>query len=249
MDGRDGTGHNPAPAYDALSFGRYLKAIRLEAGITLEAVAATTRIPPGVLRSLEAEDHARLPDEVYMKGFLRSYAEVLALDPDDIIRRYQADCRLLRRAARYHADLLRSRKRFWFKMMMGIAALTCLILLSTALMGPPEQGKRGPPSVAQPAAMVLAKPKFLRPPPPPQHHSLVITAMADTWIKVIIDGQMPRKYSLKTGERITLKATRYFNLLMGNAGAITLVFDHKPLPQPGKTGQITTLWLPRHHGR
>jgi hypothetical protein len=73
--------------------------------------------------------------------------------------------------------------------------------------------------------------------------------MAETWIKVIIDGQMPRKYPLKPGDKLELTATRDFNLLIGNAGSVTLMFDHRPLPVPGKTGQTVTLWLPRHHGR
>jgi transcriptional regulator with XRE-family HTH domain len=251
MDGRDGIGHSPDPAYDALSFGRYLKAIRLQRGIALEAVASETRIPCSVLRLLEAEDHATLPDEVFVKGFLRSYAETLTVDPENIVRRYQADSHLYRRAARYRTDLTQSHRQFWFRIMMALAALTCLILVSAALMMAPSRLKEPPSGDRPPLAPQAQQQARQRMPLAPlsPSHSLVITAMAETWIKVIIDGQMPRKYALKPGERIELTATREFNLLIGNAGGIALIFDHNPLPIPGKTGQTVTLRLPRHRGR
>jgi cytoskeleton protein RodZ len=252
MDGRDGTGHIPAPAYDALSFGRYLKAIRMEKGIAMEAVVSETRIPGSVLSSLEAEDHDTLPDEVYVKGFLRSYAQILDVNADIIIRRYEADCRLHRRAARYRADLIRSGRRFWSWITLSVTAFACLILVSAVVLMVPDLAKEAPrrdkPALPPPVQHKAAPQRPQQAGLAPKHH-LTVTAMAETWIKVIIDGQMPRKYPLKPGDQLELTATRDFNLLIGNAGSVTLMFDHMPLPVPGKTGQTVTLWLPRRHGR
>ncbi|MGD8365135.1 MAG: helix-turn-helix transcriptional regulator, partial [Desulfobacterales bacterium] len=56
----------------ALSFGRYLQSIRVEKGISLKAVSQETRIRLETLHFIEGEDHQHLPDEVYVKGFLRA---------------------------------------------------------------------------------------------------------------------------------------------------------------------------------
>ena len=67
---------------ESLSFGRYLQAIRLEKKISLEQVSQQTRIGLGNLLLLEQEDHEQLPAEVYVKGFLRSYAKAVGADGD-----------------------------------------------------------------------------------------------------------------------------------------------------------------------
>ena len=72
---------------ESLSFGRYLQAIRLEKNISLEQVAAQTRIGLGNLMLVEQEDHDQLPAAVFVKGFLRSYAAAVGADGDEAVRR------------------------------------------------------------------------------------------------------------------------------------------------------------------
>jgi len=72
---------------EPLSFGRYLQDTRLEKKISLEQVSQQTRIGLGNLLLIEQEDHEQLPAEVYVKGFLRSYAKAVGADGDEVIRR------------------------------------------------------------------------------------------------------------------------------------------------------------------
>ena len=58
-----------------LSFGRYLKNIRLEKGLHLDMISKETRIGLHNLALIESEDHKNLPAEVFVKGFLRAYAK------------------------------------------------------------------------------------------------------------------------------------------------------------------------------
>ena len=74
----------------SLSFGRYLQSIRLEKKISLEQVAAQTRVGLGILLLIEQEDHEKLPAEVYVKGFMRSYAAAIGADGDEAVRRYES---------------------------------------------------------------------------------------------------------------------------------------------------------------
>jgi curved DNA-binding protein CbpA len=68
--------------------GKTLKQIRERMGIELQAVSAETKISPKILQSIEEEAFGKLPTLVYLKGFLRSYAQSLGLDPTRVIEGY-----------------------------------------------------------------------------------------------------------------------------------------------------------------
>lgn len=53
---------------------------RQQKSITLDAVATATYIPQRLLQALEAEQFERLPEPVYVQGFIRRYADYLGLD-------------------------------------------------------------------------------------------------------------------------------------------------------------------------
>nr|CAA6821558.1 MAG: Unknown protein [uncultured Thiotrichaceae bacterium] len=71
------------------SLSRSLKRCRDEAGITVEGAAAELRLPLSVLKSLEEENFAELPDPPYIRGYLRSYARLNDSDPTNLINHYE----------------------------------------------------------------------------------------------------------------------------------------------------------------
>ncbi len=71
------------------SFGEYLRRQRELRGLSLEQVAEQTKISLRALRALEAEDWDILPAEVYIRGFVRCYAEAIGLDPNEALYRYE----------------------------------------------------------------------------------------------------------------------------------------------------------------
>ena len=64
--------------------GSLLKTLRETAGLTLDQMAANTKISKRYLRAIEADDYATLPAKVYTRGFVRLYASVLGLDADRV---------------------------------------------------------------------------------------------------------------------------------------------------------------------
>jgi cytoskeleton protein RodZ len=70
------------------SVGEYFKQVREAKGLTLEEVASKTRIHPEFLKALEEGNFAKLPDQVFAKGFVRAYARSLGMDEDETIRRF-----------------------------------------------------------------------------------------------------------------------------------------------------------------
>jgi transcriptional regulator with XRE-family HTH domain len=65
--------------------GPYLKAQRKRRGMSLDQLAAATKIPRPQLELLEADRYEELPGMVFTKGFLRCCARALELDPDTVL--------------------------------------------------------------------------------------------------------------------------------------------------------------------
>ena len=67
------------------SLGEVLRHARLVKGVTVEEAERVTRIPHRYLEALEQENFGILPAPVYARGFLRSYAGYLGLDPAELL--------------------------------------------------------------------------------------------------------------------------------------------------------------------
>jgi cytoskeleton protein RodZ len=72
------------------SIGRYLANQRRLRGITLEELSDRTKIPSRNLERLEAGAFDRDPDG-FARGFVRTVAEALGLDPDEAVMRLLAE--------------------------------------------------------------------------------------------------------------------------------------------------------------
>ncbi len=70
--------------------GDALRDARTQTGATLADAAAETRIRESYLAALEEERFDHLGGDVYVKGFLRSYARYLAIDPEPLVEAYRA---------------------------------------------------------------------------------------------------------------------------------------------------------------
>jgi transcriptional regulator with XRE-family HTH domain len=65
--------------------GETLRRARLSKNVTFEDAERVTRIRREYLEALEREDFNKLPAPVYARGFLRSYAGYLGLDPGELM--------------------------------------------------------------------------------------------------------------------------------------------------------------------
>jgi cytoskeletal protein RodZ len=71
------------------SIGEFFRHVRETKGLSLEDVASKTRIHPDFLIALEEGNFTKLPDQVFAKGFVRSYARSLGLDEEEAMRRFE----------------------------------------------------------------------------------------------------------------------------------------------------------------
>jgi cytoskeletal protein RodZ len=67
------------------AFGQKLRKEREKKRLSLEQLAARTKVAASLLRSLEAGDCARWPGGIYSRGYIRAYAEAIGLDPEQTV--------------------------------------------------------------------------------------------------------------------------------------------------------------------
>ncbi len=70
------------------SVGDFFRQVRETKGLTVDEVASKTRIRTDFVKALEEGNFAKLPDQVFARGFVRSYARSLGLDEEDAIHRF-----------------------------------------------------------------------------------------------------------------------------------------------------------------
>lgn len=86
---------------DQQTFGPRLRRERERRGISIETIAAATKVGSDLWEGLERNDFSRWPSGIFARAFVRDYARAVGLDADDIVDEF---CRLFpvgdRRAAR-----------------------------------------------------------------------------------------------------------------------------------------------------
>src|SRR5437762_2590865 len=71
------------------NFGTSFKRAREAKGISLDQIAIETRISTRFLAAIENEEFHVLPGGIFNRGFIRSYAEKVGLDPDQAVADYK----------------------------------------------------------------------------------------------------------------------------------------------------------------
>jgi len=70
------------------SLGWNLRSERERRGITLEAIAQSTKIRPSLLAALESGDVSKLPGGIFRRAFLRAYAAAIGVPPEPLVAEF-----------------------------------------------------------------------------------------------------------------------------------------------------------------
>ena len=150
------------------SIGEFFKQVRETKGLTIDEVASKTRIRSDFVKALEEGNFAKLPDQVFARGFVRSYARSLGLDEEDAIHRFiqsagafyeKQDERERLKVRQVQEERKRQANRKAVAIAIGIAVVTLVFLLSreqssllvrrSATDLPTASGKRMPPPAGE----------------------------------------------------------------------------------------------------
>jgi cytoskeletal protein RodZ len=74
---------------DHVEFGKYLSQQRELRGLSRDEVSRVTKISPSLIAALEEGQMERLPARVFVLNYIRAYATVIGLAPEEAVLRYE----------------------------------------------------------------------------------------------------------------------------------------------------------------
>lgn len=229
------------------SFGSYLKGLRQWKKISMEAVAAEIKISLSQLEQLEAENHKSLPDDVFVRGILRSYARFIGVDENDIIDRYMVSRGTCGRDPRNlpARDKAANGFRPGRRLVPGI--LLILIVISVLYMVYETSLDSSP--------MMPRERKFDFQAIQQSHDihprdtrngawRLEMAATKKTWVKIQPDDQEALEYILFPMDYIELAASSRIRLQIDNADGLNIRLNGHPVAVNKKNGDVINIDLP-----
>jgi hypothetical protein len=222
--------------------GTTLREARTGLGLELPDVQAVTKISVRFLRALEAEDWDAIPGPAYVRGFLRTYAEFLNLDPDPLLAELEvaegADIRELREPIIETGELPGARR-----VRAGpaiAAALVAVVVLLIALGGgdgggDDRSGARDTAANETSAETTETRtdPEAVEPETGPREVSLALRATGEVWV-CLVDRrgrELIEAETLADGDRRGPFESKRFLLTTGN-GQVRLTANRGQLEVP-----------------
>jgi cytoskeleton protein RodZ len=244
---------------DMPNFGASFKQARESKGISRDQIAAETRISTRFLLAIENEEFNLLPGGIFNRGFVRTYAEKIGLDPEQALADYErlAEVRAPSEIPAVPATPREKTDRHLYPVAIGgLVLLVLIIYVVTRESSNTAQTASAPPPASAPA--IIQTPRPTPPPttppettsaapepepaPKPEPLRIDMQLKDTTWIKVDADGT-----TVNPGEIVEPGMTRHYAaqnsifLVIGNAAGLDLKINDMPSKNLGKSGQVREL--------
>ena len=112
------------------AFGEHLKREREMRGVTLEEVAAATRISTRFLEAIENQQWDRLPGGAFNRGFIRSIARFLGLDEESMVAEYALETKGAMTPSAMSQASMQAMPRDWRPLIAAAVGLLLLLILA-----------------------------------------------------------------------------------------------------------------------
>jgi cytoskeleton protein RodZ len=105
-----------------------LRKIRESLGMSIDEISRVTRIGTSALEAIEKGDFDRLPEPVYARSFIETYAKIIGIEREKILSRYES---YLEREESFVAPK-KPKKQSWFRSHLGII-IWCIVFFCVVL--------------------------------------------------------------------------------------------------------------------
>ena len=248
---------NSAQQQQLEEIGLKLNHVRTAKNISLDTVAANTRIAKRLLEAIESGNIAGLPEPFYIRALVAKFArEIGATEIEFIIQ-----SSLNAEAAKTNGDR-QSHRRYWLNFQLRSLHLyllyVLLIIISvqvlTILVERPvviNQILEEKPTLESEVQQSEATAPIQQPESDPQFVSrsnnsdsvtVGINLQERCWLKVMVDGKLAFEGTLPKGTQRQWTGDREVTIRAGNAGGVVITFNNqqqKVLGAPGEVEEIT----------
>lgn len=237
--------------------GGYLKRVRETLGYSLEEVSDVTKINPHYLEAIEKEDFSRLPAEIFVKGFLRSYAGFLGINEEEVIKKF-IETKNIKKP--FHEPPRPSiseieKKRISIppdKIKIFIPIGVVIVIFSLIMIfagGNEERSAKSPSPPVEETEKIPGTPegnipvvatKDVKTPGivATEGFKLKIIAKDMTWILAKIDERVTKDVLLRPGDTVVWRGAEKVVMTIGNAGGIEIEVDGKKYSNFGEHGEV-----------
>jgi len=228
--------------------GTKLKKAREKKRLSLEEVSQKTKIHPKVLEALEEDRAEQKLSKAYIKGFIRSYAHLVGLDGEELVRDYlEGSSTVAPPSLPAALDTFFSLEEErgvspWVKRSLILIFLLGAILfigvgLSKIRVGGIQTVSLGDPSITHPLRIPESEPLKLK-----------LRAKENTWVAITSDGRLVYQGLLAKGKEETWGGQRRLLISLSDGGGVSLELNRKSLGVPGEKGRPLENLVMTHEG-
>jgi cytoskeleton protein RodZ len=226
-----------------MSLGDRFRAAREQRGQTLSDVGEHLHIRSVYLAAIEEENWKAIGAPVYTRGFLRTYARYLGLDPEEAVAAFNLAENVVPgpvaapppsgRSTRKADQPGRLTPLLWFLSLVALGLIGFVVYLAVT---PPHvvQTASSSPAARQVTALPSAVPTPL---PVAQPQTLQISLTGRSWLRVVVDGNVSMEGTFPAGTAKTFRGKRAL-VRVGNAGGVQITVDGKPVGKLGRPGDV-----------
>lgn len=232
-------------ADDVVTVGQRLREAREAKGLSIEDIAASTRIPTRHLSSLENSDWEKLPAATYSVGFAKNYAGAVGLDRNEIGEQLRAEMGGSPRAQTIYpevyeaADPARTMPK---GLVFGALALLAVVVIALTWLSnrslKADEAAPAQENVVAPEANAVAPAPA---PAPTAAGRVVLTATDAVWISVKDGGAILKQGELAVGETYEIPANATAPVLTtGKPEALRISVGTTVAPAIGPAGKTVS---------
>lgn len=232
--------------------GSYLRAFRQQQSLSVEDVAAQTRIQARLLKAIEEGDIEPLPEPVYIRAFIKRYANALELDGEEFASDFPIGPNFLfSKPSWRHISVgqLRPLHLYLLYIVLVVSAVSSLSYLvnrsaiqasSSESQSPDNLLLNNQNSLRASQVKPISSPMVVESPPASSDKPVRVgmTLKSQSWIRVVADGKTEFEGVLPEGYQKTWVADKKLIVRAGNAGGVVVAFNNEQAKELGNPGEV-----------
>lgn len=247
--------------------GDLLRETREQKKLSLEDVEQGTNIRKLYIKSIEDGDYDKLPGEVFLKGFIKTYGKFLGLNSLELIEQYKKEKnastsekeveptnqvqeqpvspaqppKVEEKITEKTAEPTKSNS----KKNIFLVIIILIVIIGGAvffLSSQDTSDTKAPVHTTQQESTQQPEQQAQQPAPAPVVNGAEVTAVfnEDCWTEVKVDGNVVLSETVKKGSNLNWKGNNQIDITVGNAGAIDITFNNQPVGKLGDIGAVVT---------
>lgn len=237
----------PDPEEKLREIGSYLRQMRKDKSLSLEEIAAETKIQLRLLRAIEEARIEVLPEPIYIKGFIKQFADALDEDGEEIASSFPTwQNRVFIKPYWLYLNpgQLRPIHLYLLYIFIVIGAVNGLsyVVNQSAMranVGETSQeqidkliSKNNETATSDTLTEVSQSNETDMP------VRVGVKLKSPSWVRIVADGKTEFEGVLKEGEQRIWMANEQITIAAGNAGGVLVAFNEEKAKELGKPGQL-----------